>query len=420
MEPGLPFAPSYRAKKEVDIGDNAVKTIDAFTRRFAPMLDPRSQRRGWRFALGMALPALMSFAVVRLTGVVMATLWSLHLGRHPRTVFGLEWDGRWYWHISQYGYGLIVHGKGGHSVYNDLAFFPLFPGLIRAVSTVVPIGPVNVALFIAWSAALVAAWGVYAIGELLHGRRVGIILVVLWALLPHAIILTMAYTEPLMTAFAAWSLYAVLTRRWLTAGTLAVLAGLCRPNGLAVAVAVVTGAVAHLWQLRRSGEPTAPRAWAAAVTAPLGWLGYIGWVGLRTHNPAGYFHVQTLWGSRFDFGHYTAHTFRHLIVGHDTLVVYATAAIILGSLLLFLFCALNGQPLPLLAYCAVLIVMAVGGSHFFTSKPRFLLPAFPLLLPLALHLARSRLRTIAVLLTALAGVSLFYGTYLLTVSHRAL
>jgi hypothetical protein len=27
----------------------------------------------------------------------MATLWSLHLGRHPRTVFGLEWDGRWYY-----------------------------------------------------------------------------------------------------------------------------------------------------------------------------------------------------------------------------------------------------------------------------------------------------------------------------------
>jgi hypothetical protein len=402
------------------MGDSPVTASDAPTRWLAPRLDPPPQRRRWLLELRKALPALTLFASVRLTSVIMATLWSLHLGKHPRTVFGLEWDGHWYWHISQYGYGLVIHSKGGHSVYNDLAFFPLFPGLIRTVDTVLPIGPVNVALLSAWSAALVAAWGVYAIGELLYGRRVGIILVALWALLPHAIILTMAYTEPLMTAFAAWSLYAVLTRRWLTAGTLAVLAGLCRPNGLAVAVAVVTGAVAHLWQLRRTGEPTSPRAWAAAVTAPLGWLGYLGWVGLRTHNPLGYFHVQSLWGSRFDFGHYTAHMFRHLIVGHDTLVVYATAAIILGSLLLFLFCALNGQPLPLLAYCAVLIVMAVGGAHFFTSKPRFLLPAFPLLLPLALHLARSRLRTIVVLLTALAGVSLFYGTYLLTVSHRAL
>ncbi|MFJ9150814.1 hypothetical protein ACIRP7_22700 [Streptomyces sp. NPDC102270] len=402
------------------MSDSLMKKSDPLTRRFVPRLGPPSEQRRWRSELRKALPALALFASVRLTGVILATLWSLHLGKHPRTVLGLEWDGRWYRHIAQYGYGLIVHAEAGHFVWNDLAFFPLFPGLIRAVNTVLPIGLVNVALLITWSAALVAAWGVYAVGELLHGRRAGILLVALWALLPHAIILTMAYTEPLMTACAAWSLYAVLTRRWLTAGTLAVLAGLCRPNGVAVAAAVVAGAVAHLWQLRRAGAPTPPRAWAAAAVAPLGWLGYIGWVGLRTYSPLGYFHVQSRWGSRFDFGHYTAHIFKHLIVGHDTLVVYAAAAIVLGYLLLFVFCVLNRMPLPLLAYCAVLIVMAVGGTHFFSSKPRFLLPAFPLLIPLALHLARSRLRTIVVLLTALAGVSLFYGTYLLTVSHRAM
>ncbi|MFJ9907474.1 hypothetical protein ACIRVK_32085 [Streptomyces sp. NPDC101152] len=402
------------------MGDSPMQASSTLKQRFVMRLDPPPQQRRWRSALQKALPALALFTAVRLTGVIMATLWSVHLGKHPRTVLGLEWDGHWYWHISQYGYGLIVHPSWSHSVFSDLAFFPLFPGLIHAVNTVLPIGPVNVALLIAWTAALVAAWGVYAVGERLHGRRVGIILVALWALLPHAIILTMAYTEPLMTAFAAWSLYAVLTRRWLTAATLAVLAGLCRPNGLAVAAAVAVGAVAHLWQLRRTGLPTAPRAWTAAAVAPLGWLGYIGYVGLKTHNPLGYFHVQSMWGSRFDFGRFTAHTLKHLVVGHDTLVMYVTAAIVLGFLLLFVFCVLNGMSLPLLAYCAVLIVMAVGGTHFFTSKPRFLLPAFPLLIPLALHLARSRLRTIVVLFTALACVSLFYGTYLLTVSDRAL
>ncbi|MEV0736726.1 hypothetical protein AB0I51_12315 [Streptomyces sp. NPDC050549] len=49
----------------VEIGDSPVNTIDAFTRRFAPILDPRSQQRGWRFELGKALPTLMSFAAVR-------------------------------------------------------------------------------------------------------------------------------------------------------------------------------------------------------------------------------------------------------------------------------------------------------------------------------------------------------------------
>ncbi|WP_406430473.1 hypothetical protein OHB00_01680 [Streptomyces sp. NBC_00631] len=173
------------------MGYSLMKKSDPLTRRFAPRLGPPPQQRR-RVELGKALPALTVFASVRLTGVIMATLWSLHLGSHPRTMLGLEWDGRWYRHIAQYGYGLIVHAKPGHFVWNDLAFFPLFPGLIRAVNTVLPIGPVNVALLLAWSGALVAAWGVYAVGELLHRRRVGITVVALWALLPHAIILTMA------------------------------------------------------------------------------------------------------------------------------------------------------------------------------------------------------------------------------------
>ena len=182
------------------MGDSPTQTSNALMRRITPRLDPPTQQRRWRIELGKALPALTLFVSVRLTGVIMATLWSIHLGRHPRSVAGLEWDGHWYWHISQYGYGLIVHAKSG-AIYNDLAFFPLFPGLIHAVNTVLPIGPVNVALLIAWTAALAAAWGVYAVGELLHGRRIGILLVALWALLPHAIILTMAYT----TSFGSYN-----------------------------------------------------------------------------------------------------------------------------------------------------------------------------------------------------------------------
>src|ERR1043165_6492924 len=163
------------------MGDSLTTGSDTLTRRYVPRLRQPSRQWGHRPEPRNALPALALFASLRLTGVILAALWSLHLGKHTRTVLGLAWDGHWYWHISQYGYGMIIHSPGGHSVYNDLAFFPLFPGLIHAVSTVLPIGPINAALLIAWSAALIAAWGVYAVGELLHTRRVGIILVVLWA-----------------------------------------------------------------------------------------------------------------------------------------------------------------------------------------------------------------------------------------------
>jgi hypothetical protein len=62
--------------------------------------------------------------------------------------------------------------------------------------------------------------------------------------------------------------------------------------------------------------------------------------------------------------------------------------------------------------------VALGDSGFFQCKPRFLLPAFPLLLPLAralVHTARARPWHTAVVACALAGLSFAYGAYLLVV-----
>lgn len=370
-----------------------------------------------RAVLRRALPGLAVFAVMRLAVVTALSVWAVHVGRHPRTVLGMEWDSAWYVRIARHGYGTVLPGPAGSGiVYHDMAFFPLYPALIRAVSTVVPVGEVNVALALSWSAAVVAATGIYAVGELLHGRRLAIALVALWAVLPQAVVATMAYTESLMTAFAAWALYAALTRRWLTAGLLAALAGLTRPNGLAAAAAVLTALGLHAWRCRREDRPVGRRVWPAAVLAPAGWFGYVLWVGVRTGSPWGYFTVQRRFGSTFDFGHYTLYMFKHLVLAKASLGQCTAAAVVIGAVALFVLSVLDRQPLPLLVYTATLMVMALGGAHFFTSRPRLLFPAFPLLLPLALTLSRARLRTVAVLMPALAAYSLVFGVYLAIVA----
>ena len=63
-------------------------------------------------------------------------------------------------------------------------------------------------------ASLAAAWGLYAVGDHLHDRRTGVLLAVVWGLLPHAIVESMAYTEAIFTALVAWSLLAMLRERW--------------------------------------------------------------------------------------------------------------------------------------------------------------------------------------------------------------
>ncbi|WKX71259.1 hypothetical protein [Streptomyces sp. XD-27] len=406
--------------------------------------------RAVRRSLRRAAPALALYAAVRLTGMVAMAVWAWRLGRHPLTLLGHSWDAIWYAGIARHGYGTSFPSPDWPGLtFSDLAFFPLLPGLARAVALVTPLGAVGAGLLVAWLASGTAAWGMFAVGDRLHGRRAAFCLVLLWGLLPHAIVQSMAYTEPLLTALAAWSLYAVLTGRWLWAGSLALLAGLCRPNGIAVAAAVCccaavavfgrteTGGAAlcrteaggtararteaggaALCHTEAGGAAPRWRVCAGAALSPLGWLGYLGWVGARRGDPLGYFAVQADWGSRFDLGRDTLRSVRHVLLGDDVLAVYMVPAVLGAALVSLVLLVLDRPPLALLVYTLVLVAITLGGggAHYFASKPRFLLPAFPLLLPAALAMARARQRTAVVAAGALAGLSCLYGTYLLTVA----
>lgn len=80
-------------------------------------------------------------------------------------------------------------------------------------------------------------------------------------------------------------------------------------------------------------------------------------------------------------------------------------------------------PLVLVVFSGVLILLVLGGSGSFSSKPRFLLPAFPLLIPMARALARTwRVRPGQAVLVygALTLVSLFFGAYVTAVAHSPL
>ncbi|WP_390898561.1 hypothetical protein [Streptomyces fulvoviolaceus] len=371
-------------------------------------------------ALGTALGL---FAAARLTGlaVLAATAWAT--GHHPLTLLGRSWDSRWYLGIAAHGYTRTLHLEPD-VVFSDLAFFPLYPALIRAVTTLTPLSGSAAGLLVSWTAAAVAACGIYALAARLHGRAVATALVLLWALLPHSVVLSMAYTEPVLTAFAAWSLYAVLTGRWLWAGTLAALAGLARPNGFAVAAAVLAAAAYEIWRLLKQHRKVSHSLWTGAALAPLGWAAYVLWVGHRRGDLlGGYFEVQRQWGSRFDFGRGSLRFARHLLLQGDRFVFPMALVIVAAAVLLYALLLADRAPLPLLVYTGVLLLVALGGSGFFESKPRFLLPAFPLLLPLARALvrtARARPWHATVVVGALAGLSFAYGAYLVVVANTPL
>ncbi len=397
--------------------DTSVDTVVPTRSTNAPRPAARRDRAAaLRAAFLRAAPALALFAAVRLTGTLLMAVWAWHIGKSPLRLLGQSWDSLWYTRIAAHGYGHTRIFGDGEIIQSDLAFFPLYPGLIRAVSSVLPVTPGGAGLLISWTAALAAAWGVFAVVDRLHGRRVATVTVVLWGLLPHSVVLSMAYTEPVLVALSAWSLYAVLARRWLLAGALAALAGLSRPNAVALVAAVVLTAAHELLRGRQRGW----RVWAGALLAPLGWASYVLYVGVRKGDPlGGYFAVQADWSSRFDFGSGTLKFIRHLVSAPERFGFPMALVIVAVGVLLFALMAYGMDrrpPLVLLVYAGVLVVITVGGAGFFESKPRFLLPAFPLLLPLACALTRARPRAAITVTAALAGLSMAYGTYLLAVA----
>ncbi|MFE9684706.1 hypothetical protein [Streptomyces sp. NPDC006285] len=359
------------------------------------------------------------FLAARVLGSVVVALVARAADRDPVLLLGRSWDSLWYLRIADHGYGHTLRPPG--LVQSDLAFFPLYPGLLRTVTELTPFSGPGAGLLVSWAAAGVAACGIHAIGAHLHDRAVATALVLLWGLLPHSVVLSMAYTEPVLTAFAAWALYAVLTGRWVWAGVLAAGTGLARPNGFTVAAAVLAAAAYEF--CGRRGKVT-HRLWTGAALAPLGWLAYVLWVGHRQGDPlGGYFEVQRLWGSRFDFGLDALRFVRHLLLEGDLLVFPVSMATVAAALLLYGLLVADRAPLPLLVYAGVLLLVAAGGAGFFECKPRFLLPAFPLLLPLARALARTaRARPwhATLVVGALAGLSFAYGAYLVVLAPKPL
>ncbi|MFF1740221.1 glycosyltransferase family 39 protein [Streptomyces mirabilis] len=362
-----------------------------------------------------AAPALLGYAAVRALGVLTLALWSAANGKSAHKLLTARWDALWYTRVADLGYGYEVRLPNG-DVHSNLAFFPLLPWLERLVSVLTPLSYADAGLLVSTLASLAAAWGIFAVADHVYGPRVGVCAALVWAVLPVGIVQSMAYSESLFTALAAWSLYAVLTGRWVTAGLLAAFAGLTRPVGAAVVAALWVAAITSFVRDRSAhpahGAPVLRRA-LGMLLAPLGAAGYVLWVGHRTgKGPLGYLDVQAGWRNGFDGGY----AFARFVGDKFTSFPSALAGVglIVGVALivwLYVTCVRQGQPPALLVYAGIVVALALCASSYFGSKPRLLLPAFPLLLPLALTLARLRTSRSALILGGVAMASALYGAF---------
>ncbi len=376
---------------------------------------------GWQ--VGQVLAAWLAARVVvgaalGLTRFLAGTV-ADDTGTRFETTDLLGWDAGWYRAIADDGYA----GAGEES----RRFFPLLPLLARGVAAVAGSGGhtgvvllalVNLAAF-AFALALVRLARAEGLDDAATDR-----LIWLAALAPPAFVLVMGYAEALAGLLAVLVFLGARTRRWELTAAAGLLAGLCRPLGLLLAVPVAIEAARGL----RLGLPGRVRAAGgrpvsageltgrvAAVLAPVAGAGiYLAWSAATFGDGFAPFTLQ-----RDAARHGSASNPVEVLV--DAARGTFSGELGTGLHLPWLLLAVTGLvvmarrlPASYAAWCGLVLAAVLSGSNLDSSE-RYLYGAFPFLMVAALVTGRRAVWPFV--LACSAAVMAVYATLAFTLAY---
>ena len=380
--------------------------------------EPRPEPTWTARRLGVVLAPALIFLGIRELGLLVLT-WMASRNSHSVSEALRSWDGQWFLAIADGGYAGVPSGLvdafGQRSAETPLAFFPGYPTVVRwfaAIDGSGGIGLVTAALTVTIVFGVICAYALARLGRHIRGGspRAGLILVALFAASPMSIVLSMAYSEAMFCALAAWALVGVLERRWVLAGVCCALAGVVRSTGAAIVLALCLAALIAISHRRDGWRP-----WVGGLLAPVGLLGYLAWVGVRTGEWDGWFALQERgWGTGFDGGAATVRFSLDALADARSVLEVATVGLIVVALVLLVIMIVRKVEWPLIVYSAGVLLMDLSSNGLMNSKARLMVPAFTLLVPVALALAKRRQSTAVLTLCAMAVASSWFGAYALT------
>jgi hypothetical protein len=373
--------------------------------------------------LSLPTGGMLIFAGIRVLSVAIAALLLGH-GKYRLVHWSLvRWmrssDGGHYTAIAAHGYTYPAGQLAHASVFS---WFPGYPAVIDSIAWLPGVTIVAAGLVVTAVAGLAAAWGLTALGMKLTGDpRISLLMVAIWAVAPSSTVLSMMYAEALFCALAIWALVALVSRRWLTAGGLTLAAGTVRSTALALILALCAAALLAVIQAVRARQPFAVwwRPLAAVLLAPLGLLGYLGYVALATHRLDGWFWVEKhTCHMVFDWGTSTLRVVKGTLLGTPSVADVLVVGAIIAAALLMLWSLTERIPVYLHVYTVVVVIMALSTSaNWISSKPRFMLPAVLLALPVARLLAPVRTSVLVPLIGVLAAATTWFGLYLTVIAR---
>lgn len=295
-----------------------------------------------------------------------------------------RWDAGWYASIVQHGYTLT-------SGQNSIAFFPLFPLLVRLA-----VGPFSMhwmylaGVLVTNLALLGALFAVWIYAESYGGRRLARRALLLLAIFPTSFFFSVAYSESVFLLVIAWTLVFLRKGRFAAAGTAGFFAALARPPGLYVGIPFVVDA----WQQRSGSWPDLAGKLKWIVLIPAGLAVFMAYLWWRFSDPLLFLTAQGAWNHAREFPLLSIEqSIRQFIMRDGTRIAQlmnvvntsaAVLALVLGVALLRR--NLSGGLFVLAGALAPLTFPIAGAPSI--SLARYVVVLFPMFIPLARWAAR--------------------------------
>ena len=262
-----------------------------------------------------------------------------------------RFDTLWYLRIAERGYDLPM----------AVIFYPLYPFAIRIASWLMP--PVVAALVVSTVAAFFFFWGLLRLAQPDLTQPEQLRMLLLMSVWPTSFVLFAGYADALNLALIVWSVIFAREQRWWPATSCGILAGLCRPSGVLVAIPLSVIA------LRNRRAPA-----LAVILSPLGLLSYWGW--LRwTGRPSVVDAYRVYQGATLAPPWASVGEVLRLIASqHDVLLAIKLALVILVTAL-----SLHREVRPedKLFACAVIVQLLMYTGRPLLGAARYLMPAYP-------------------------------------------
>ena len=303
--------------------------------------------------------------------------------RHPLVNMWSRWDAGWYLEIARSGYSY----RPGYP--SSVAFFPLYPLLIRAVHTMLHLPSADywflVSGIVISNICLIAALiYFYKILALDFSKNVAARANFYLLIFPTTFFLSSVYAESLFLALILSAFFYARTNRWIVACILAALSVLCRSQGIIIGLPLF---VEYLQQRNFNVRQIKWNVLAFALI-PAALIGFVSYLYTKFGSWSVIFGVQQAWGRQLRWPWHTL----SWVVGHaPALAANHHEWLDLGFLSLLLIGAVVGlyllRPCYSLYFWFSLLFLSSWGM--LGSVPRFDVVVFPFFIVMALLGTRS-------------------------------